>query len=63
MSTDVGIILDYASSTFNIKSITTVIRTLRILRVLRLIKKAKTLKVLIDTLLFVMPGLMNVLLL
>jgi len=63
MSTDVGIILDFASTTVNIKSITTVIRTLRILRVLRLIKKAKTLKVLIDTLLFVMPGLANVLLL
>lgn len=47
----------------DIGSATSVIRTFRMLRVLRLIKKAKTLKLLIDTLIFILPSLTNIALL
>jgi len=49
--------------TVDIGSATSVIRTFRMLRVLRLIKKAKTLKLLIDTLIFILPSLTNIALL
>lgn len=47
----------------DIGSATSVIRTFRMMRVIRLVKKARTLKLLIDTLIFILPSLSNIALL
>lgn len=44
----------------SVQSASSVMRIFRICRVMRLIKKAKTIKVLIDTLIFIMPQLANI---
>jgi len=59
IGTDVGIAVTEFTK-IKIGSATSVIRTFRIMRVLRLVKKAKTLKLLIDTLLFILPSLANI---
>jgi len=65
--TDIGIILtmDIFSKyvTIDVGSATSVIRTFRMMRVIRLVKKARTLKLLIDTLIFILPSLSNIALL
>lgn len=45
---------------FNLKSAITVIRTFRIMRVARLVKKLKDLRLLIDTLISIMPSLLDI---
>jgi len=58
LASDTGIIVEQAFGV-SIGTATTAIRTFRILRILRLIKKAKTLKLLIDTLIFILPSLVS----
>jgi len=45
---------------FNLKSAITVIRTFRIMRVARLVKNMKDLRLLIDTLISIMPSLLDI---
>lgn len=45
---------------FNVRSAITVIRTFRIMRVARLVKNMKDLRLLIDTLISIMPSLIDI---
>ena len=55
-----GIILNIAESSVNIGPVATGIRTFRILRVIRLVNKSKHLKVILDTLVYILPSLANI---
>lgn len=67
VGTDIGIIMTFPIFakyvTIDVGSATSVIRTFRMMRVIRLVKKARTLKLLIDTLIFILPSLSNIALL
>jgi len=67
VGTDIGIIMTFPifaeHVTIDVGSATSVIRTFRMMRVIRLVKKARTLKLLIDTLIFILPSLSNIALL
>lgn len=66
LGTDLGMIISsqwfygIVPTQINLKSAITVIRTFRIMRVARLVKNLKDLRLLIDTLICIMPSLLDI---
>jgi hypothetical protein len=58
--TDLGIIMKLASSNVNFASAATVVRSFRIMRIFKLIRASKNLKVLLDTIMHILPSLANI---
>ena len=60
LGTDVGIALQFRYPKIEFGTPATIIRAFRIMRVIRLIKISKNLKVLMDTLVYILPSLANI---
>ena len=58
--TDVGILISILSNTSTLATAVTIIRAFRIMRVVRLIKASKNLKVISQTLVYIVPSLVNI---
>lgn len=55
IGTDVGLFMNFVNSDLNISNATTIVRGFRIMRVFRIIKSAKNIRIILDTLVNVIP--------
>lgn len=60
IGTNLGILLAIAGSGINIGAAATGIRAFRIMRVIRLVNQSKHLRVILDTLVYILPSLANI---
>lgn len=60
IGTNLGILLTMAFPNFSIGPLATLLRAFRIGRILRLLKEKKSLKMLIDTIFYIFPILINI---
>ena len=58
--TDLGIIINLITVEVDFATIATIVRAIRIVRVIRLIKSSKNIKVLLNTLVYILPTLANI---
>jgi voltage-gated sodium channel len=61
VSADLGIILDMMNLGGSMRSVTTVFRALRILRIAKLLKEFKNIRVILDSVMVILPNITNVL--
>ena len=60
IGTDVGILFRVLQTGSDVATAATIVRAFRIMRIFRLIRSSKNLKVLIDTLVYILPSLGNI---
>jgi hypothetical protein len=61
ISADIGIFLEFYAMNGSFKSIVTVFRALRILRIAKLLRQSKNIRVILDSVVFILPNISNVL--
>ena len=59
IGTDIGLLFRLFKSKVDVATAATLVRAFRIMRIFRLIRASKNLKVLIDTLVYIIPSLLN----
>jgi hypothetical protein len=55
IGTDIGLFMNFVDSNLNISNATTIVRAFRIMRVFRIVKSAKNIRIILDTLVNVIP--------
>ncbi len=63
VGTDLGILINILSNTSTLATAVTIIRAFRIMRIVRLIKASKNLRVISQTIVYIIPSLANIALL
>jgi len=60
LSADIGIVLEFFQLSGNFKSVSTVFRALRILRIAKLLKEFENIRVILDSVVVILPNISNV---
>lgn len=60
LSADIGIVLEFYQLSGNFKSVSTVFRALRILRIAKLLKEFENIRVILDSVVVILPNISNV---